>query len=109
MQSSRLNLHKELVNILGDRHVYFQPPASISITYPCIVYSLSNIDDKKASNKSYLRHYCYKVTYISKDCDDDVVDKLMNFPMCSFANSFSTQGLNHYVFTIYYKNEEKET
>ena len=107
MKNSRLALHNELVEILGNRNVYFQAPSSDKLKYPCIVYSLSDIDDKHANNKTYLRDYVYKVTLIHKDPENNIVDKLMNFKFSTFDKSFTTQGLNHYVFTINYKNEKE--
>ena len=35
----RLQLHEELCSVLGSRNVYFQPPETIKLTYPCIIYS----------------------------------------------------------------------
>lgn len=107
MINSRLAFHNILEVVLGNKNVYFQPPASIQLKYPCIVYSLSDIQDLKADNKKYKRDYLYKVTLIHKDPDNPVVDKLMNLPYSDFNAFFSTQGLNHYVFNIYYKNEKE--
>ncbi len=107
MINSRLKLDEILRCILGNQHVYFQPPESVKIHYPCIIYSLSDIDDKHANNKSYKRDYCYKVTLIHNDPDNEIVDRLMNLKYSSFNTSFSNQGLNHYVFTIKIKNEKE--
>ena len=41
--ASRLNLHNELIKMLGTNNVYYQPPESIKMKYPAIVYSKSNI------------------------------------------------------------------
>ena len=40
--ASRLNLQDKLEEVLGSKQVYFQPPESLKLKYPCIVYSRSN-------------------------------------------------------------------
>lgn len=44
MAKSRIDLQYLLENILGSRHVYFQPPETVKMNYPAIVYSLDGID-----------------------------------------------------------------
>lgn len=107
MINSRLSLHNKLVNILGSNNVYFQPPESKKIQYPCITYSLINIPEKYADNENYVSHYCYQVTLIDQDPDNDTVDKLKKLRYSKFVRHFSTQGLNHYVFNITYKYEKE--
>ena len=101
--ASRLNLHEELCEILELRSVYFQPPASVQMTYPAIRYSLSGMDRKSANNKDYLRTNRYEVIAIVYDPDSDVVEKMLDhFAMCSFDRHYVSDNLNHFVFTIYY-------
>jgi len=107
MIKSRLAIHKILVDVLGNNNVYFQKPENTSLKYPCIVYKLEDIEEKTASNIKYKRDYAYNVTLIHKDPDNCIVDKIMNLPYTSFLKHFSTQGLHHYVFKIYYKNEKE--
>ena len=47
----RLELHEILCTILGSRNVYFQPPESIKMNYPAIVYGL---DDMQTTGFIYL-------------------------------------------------------
>lgn len=108
MINSRLSLHAIFEDILGSKNVYFQPPGSIKMQYPCIVYSLSEIPIKHANNGVYISNYCYDVTLIDPDPDNEFVDKLKELKYSRFKRHFSTQGLNHYVFTLKYKNETKE-
>lgn len=100
--ANRIDLHNELVNILGTRNVYFQPPESITMKYPAIVYSRSDIENNYADNNVYIQTYCYKVTLIDKNPDSKIVEKLSTFPKSTFLNHFCTAGLNHDVFKIYY-------
>ena len=48
---NRLELHEILVDALGSRNVYYQPPENIKITYPAIVYSKTDIWKNKADDK----------------------------------------------------------
>ena len=107
MINSRLNFQQKLEEVLGSRNVYFQPPANVTMKYPAIVYYLEKISEKTGSNIKYKRDYRYSVTLIHTDPDNKIVDKLLDLPYSSLDKTFSTQGLNHYVFTIYYKNEKE--
>lgn len=103
MINARLKLQNRLETILGNRNVYFQPPENISMKYPCIRYSLDNIATNKASNSVYKKDYCYTLILIHTDPDNDVVDKILDMKYSRLNKVYNTQGLYHYVFTIYYK------
>ena len=101
-QSRRVQLQKNLENLLGSRNVYFQPPTGTRIAYPCIIYKLDSATDQHAEDKIYRRLYRYSLTYITKDPDDPMTDKIDNIRYCSFGRFFTTDNLNHYVYTLYY-------
>lgn len=96
----RTDLHEILCEILGSRNVYYQPPKQMK--YPAIKYSLSDIDEKHADNKHYLLTKRYQVMIIDHDPDSEIGDRLMELPMCSFDRSYPADGLNHFVYTLYY-------
>lgn len=100
--SSRLQLQTLLEEILGSRNVYFQPPASISIKYPAIVYSLDNIENSFADDGVYNSQRKYSITIIDGDPDTLIIDKINSLPRCRFDRHFKFENLNHYVFTIIY-------
>ena len=52
--------------------VYFQPPSSVKLVYPCIVYALDGVDANHADNKPYMSAKRYKVTIIDKDPDSEI-------------------------------------
>lgn len=83
-------------------HIYFQPPESLRIKYPCIVYDLKDIRPWYANNRKYAMFRAYELTFISKYPDSEVVDRIMSLPMCSFDRSFTAENLHHFVYTIYY-------
>lgn len=101
--SHRLELQHELEAILGSKFVYFQPPESIKICYPCIVYSLDGVDTKHADDKPYRITKRYSVTIIDKDPDSIIPDKLLALPMCSPPRFYTADNLNHWVFSLFYE------
>lgn len=98
----RIELHYKLVEILGSGKVYFQPPASVSLSYPCIVYKRSSQKDHRANNTLYHTRKRYSITVIDKDPDSKIPDKMMELPYCEFDRHFATDGLNHDVYKLYY-------
>lgn len=101
--ASRLELHEELCEILGTNSVYFQPPASVKMSYDCIRYSLSGIVTKQANNKNYKKTNKYEIVVISRNPDCEVFNKLLDhFPMCRFDRHYVADNLNHWVLTLHY-------
>lgn len=98
----RIEFHSLLCELLGSSNVYFQPPESIKMKYPAIVYSLNDIDTEHANNRVYLYTKQYSVTLVSKEPDSPVIDKLATLPMSMFNRSYVADNLNHTVFSIYY-------
>lgn len=99
---SRLALHEELVNILGSRFVYFQPPESIKLKYPCIIYERRDISNTFADNDQYLQPRQYQVTIIDADPDSEIVDRMSKFQMSKFVRHLVVDNLNHDIFNVYY-------
>lgn len=102
MSQRRPELHNLLCELLGSRHVYYQPPTGTKLQYPCIVYNLDAANDMHANDHIYRRLYRYSLTYITKDPDDPMRDKIDDLQYCSFNRFFVSDNLNHYTYTIYY-------
>lgn len=102
MEERRLELHSILVAILGSHHVYYQPPESLQLKYPAIVYERAKINSKHADDGVYMRSLGYTVTVIDSDPDSAIVDKISMLPLCSWDRQFKSNNLNHDVFTLYY-------
>lgn len=100
--NNRLELHELLCEVLGSRNVYFQPPESITMKYPAIVYSRNRMADNHANDDIYKRSLVYTITVIDKDPDSEIVERVSRLPMCSYDRHFTSDNLNHDVFTIYY-------
>lgn len=99
---SRLELQELLESILESRNVYYQPPASVCMKYPAIVYSRDDILNDHADNRVYRQTTGYTVTVIDKNPDSEYVKKVSMLPMCSFDRHYTADNLNHDVFTLYF-------
>lgn len=100
--ASRLKLHEVLCDALGSRNVYYQPPESVKIEYPAIVYSKSDVDKLSANDAAYKLTNCYDVIVIDKKPDNPVIAKLLQLPMCSFSRNYKADNLNHDSLKLYY-------
>lgn len=98
----REQLQALLEETLGSENVYFQPPANMTMQYPCIVYQRDLADTKFADNNPYHVMKRYQVTVISRDPDLDVPDKIAALPRALFNRFFVADNLNHDVYTLYY-------
>ena len=100
---SREELQIKLETVLGSRDVYFQPPATIKIKYPAIVYSLGGIHIRNANNRPYIKGKNYTVTIIHKDPDNTVIDEIIDaFEYIRFDRMYIIENLYHYVFEIFF-------
>lgn len=99
---NRLLLHELLCEALGSRQVYFQPPESVRMKYPAIVYSRSNINNRHANDSVYMQSPAYNIIVIDKDPDSEIVDRVSQLPKCKFDRHYLADNLNHDSFTIYY-------
>lgn len=102
MSQRRVELQRLLEGMLGTRNVYFQPPTGTRLGYPCFVYHLDDADDIHANNRIYRRLYRYSLTYITKNPEDPMQDLINDLPYCRFDRFFTSDNLNHFVYSIYY-------
>ena len=101
--SRRLELHEELCALLGSRNVYFQPPSTVEMKYPAIVYNYDGSRDNNANNKIYLHRKRYSVTAIDRDPDANWDEVLLDhFEYCNFSRPFVADNLNHWQFSLYW-------
>ena len=94
----RLELHQLLMDLIGSSNVYFQPPESVKLIYPCIVYHYDNNIISHADNIPYVVFHEYIVTYITRDPDDPVVELMTNTAIARFDRYYVADNLHHYSF-----------
>ena len=97
----RKKLSKILHDILGSDNVYFDPPESVKMKYPAIVYTKSATNNRRADNIRYISSDIYQVTFIHKDADNEIVDAILDIPYTEMNRVFKVNDLRHCVFTTY--------
>ena len=99
---TRLELQTMLETLLGSRNVYYQPPASVKMSYPAIIYSRSDIRNINANDNVYLQNKAYRLTVVDRNPDSPIVDQVSKLPLCTFQQHYTADNLNHDVFLIFY-------
>lgn len=99
---SRLQLQTLLEGLLGSGNVYFQPPSSVLMRYPAIVYNRDYTATQYAENKPYKNTKRYMLTVIDRDPDSEVPDKIGKLSTCLFVRHFTAENLNHDIFNVYF-------
>lgn len=103
-EERRLALDAKLRELLGNDNTYFQPPNSIRLKYPCIIYDLDGEDVKHADNLAYLFGRRFNIIHIHYDPDVDVMNEIRTgFTYCKFDRRYISDNLYHDVYTIYFK------
>ena len=98
----RLKFHQILKELLGSDNVYFQPPASVKMNYPAIIYKRQAIDTKLADDELWGAVTGYMVSVIDTNPDSEIPGKILELPMCRFNRHYTANNLNHDIFSIYY-------
>ncbi|UNI72579.1 MAG: tail completion protein [Chaetfec virus UA24_144] len=101
-KNRRLELNSLFIGFLGSTNVYFQPPETIKMRYPCIVYQRQGFDTRYADNGPYTHKTRYQVTLIYKDPDSELPLKIAELPLCRHDRSFTVDNLYHDVYTLYF-------
>lgn len=82
-------------------NVYFQPPASAQMKYPCILYKRDGENTQSADNDTYQRIDKYLITVMDYD-PDGLREKVKQIPHCKFVRWFAADNLNHDIFSLFY-------
>jgi hypothetical protein len=84
--------------------VYFQPPSSVQLNYPCWVVERSKVYQPKANDKTYLFRPGYKCMYMNCDEPDPEVLEMISrrYERCQYQNHYVVDNVHHDVFLIYY-------
>lgn len=90
-----------LLETITDR-VYFQPPASVQMEYPCIVWQRDTVDTAFADNLPYNQEHRYQVTVIDRNGNSEIPERVAALPSCTFSRYFAVDGLNHDLYNLYF-------
>lgn len=103
LETSREELQNKLEYLLGSRNVYFNPPETIRMKYPAIIYDMYRLNQRFADDKPYRLLPCYSVTIIDKDSNLDWISTMLEgFEYCSLDRTYYSDNLAHYNFILYY-------
>lgn len=98
----RLSLQAQLESLVGN-NVYFQPPASVYLSYPCVIYNLSVGDIKRADDRIYHYTQRFELIFIYRQSNMEIIERVLEtFPMCSLSRVYIADNLYHYAFNLYY-------
>ena len=101
--ATRLQLQSKLEELLESRNVYYQPPSTLIMKYPCIRYTDGVPDYRFANDKRYKNLNCYDLIVISKKPNDPVNGKILEtFSYCAPGRSYVADNLYHTPYTLYY-------
>lgn len=99
--AKQLELQAMFEEMLESENVYFQPPPSLKMKYPAIVYSLDRIENTHADDLVYKQDKLFIITLIVYDPTSELIDRMSQLPRCRFVRHFKVDNLNHYVFILY--------
>lgn len=95
-------MYDALVAFMEGENVYFQPPESLKLVYPCIVYNLSGINVIRADNIPYNVAQKFDVTIMDLDPNSGRPEKFIKtFTTSAFVTHFISDNVYHDVFTVY--------
>lgn len=100
--AQRLDLQTLLVDLLGSANVYFQPPPTVKMQYPCIVYHRDSSNTNFADNNPYIYDTRYQVIVIDPNPDSDIPRKVAALPMCTYDRFYTADNLNHDVYNLFF-------
>lgn len=102
IEENRQQIQAKLEEILGSSNVYFQPPETKKMEYPCFRYERVNGTHTYADNRTYRFTPQYEVTFISRDASPSIItDVVDSFQMVRYNRHFTVDNLHHDVFIIY--------
>lgn len=98
----RLELHQILRRIPGIKGVYFNPPPTVKMSYPCIRYKWSSENPVFADNYKYKHEMRYSLTVIDPNPESSVAKAVLALPYSRLETSYAADNLSHFQFTLFY-------
>ena len=99
-EERRLLFDEMIKEVTGLTHVYYDPPESVLMEYPAIVYKKTKMPALYANNKKYVKSIAFEVQVICEDPDTIYVDKVQDIKFSAFDRHFVADDLHHDVLTI---------
>ena len=96
-------LHRALKTIPNVKKVYFQPPSSEKMIYPCIIYQINDNKVSYSNNDIYLNTLRFNAIVIDYDVESEIPSRLLHsrdIYYASFDRFYTADNLNHWVFDL---------
>lgn len=81
-------------------HVYYQPPETFKMVYPCIIYFLNRDTALHADDEVYHRGKTYSVIIVDRDPDSELPDKFSDMFNAGMERHYTADNLHHFSYTI---------
>lgn len=101
VEEDRLKLHGLMAEIYPELEIYYQPPTNLTLSYPCIVYTLSDLDPTFANNSPYSIKSVFTITLMRHLTDRSglYVKNMLKIPYTRFITGFTSDNIVHNQFT----------
>jgi hypothetical protein len=100
---NRLLLHEKLKTLVGTNNVYFQPPASVLLAYPCVIYNIGKGESIYADNKLYNHTHKYDLIFIYQKPTTAIIEQVLGeLSMSTLDRAYISDNLHHYAFSVYF-------
>lgn len=97
----RLELHSALLPFCPN--VYFQPPSSVKMVYPCIVYAKVSKLKLYGSDVAHVTKQEYRLTIMDTNPDSTIPEQIEDaFEYCNEYQRMTVSNLNHIFLSLYY-------
>lgn len=83
-------------------HVYYQPPETVKMKYPCIVYEPATEWTIYANNNPYAHKSRFTITVIDRNIESEIPGKVSDLPTARMNRYFAANNLHHWVYDLYY-------
>ena len=97
--ATRLELHQKLLALCNN--VYYQPPETFKMAYPCIIYNLEQDDLLHADDLAYIRHKRYSITIVDRNPDSMLPDSFSEAFNARMERHYTADNLHHFSYTIF--------
>lgn len=101
--SQKTDIIQSKLRSLGINNVYFEPPQTIKIAYPCAIFHRGTISSRSADNRTYKKDDSYDLQWICREPDSEMVHTILEeFRMIRHIRHFTADGLHHDQFKLFY-------
>lgn len=105
IENQRDRLHSILTSIKGPKKVYYQPPSTERLVYPCLIYTLEKINTRYANGNRYLSVPLYTLLLIDYDPESIIQKEIMDLRgdcHVKFNRYYTADNLNHWSYDLYF-------